>query len=99
MKHTYYLEIQYLGQWATFVTGRSRDYCQGRIDAMKNELPRNHIRLMRSDGEVMDEALPHEDVGIGMIAGFPTPEQCEMVAERALAKAARIRKFQEENRG
>ena len=65
------------------------------MDAMRGQLPRVHLRLVRSDGKIMDEVEPHDDVGIGMVAGWPTAEQYEAAAERAMTRAAKIRANQD----
>jgi hypothetical protein len=54
--------------------------------------------MVRSDGKIVRELTEYEDVGIGMIAGFPTAEQYERAAERALERARKIRENQEKNR-
>jgi hypothetical protein len=46
---------------------------------------------MRSDGKVVQELSSNPDVGIGQVAGWPTPAQYEAAAQKALAQAARIR--------
>ena len=91
MKYSYGVECPCLGSWNQFIKHSSLGYCQGYIDAMKGQLPRVHLRLFRSDGKIIDEALPNDDVGIGMIAGWPTAEQYERSAEKALERAAKIR--------
>jgi hypothetical protein len=79
-----------LGKWNAFKRG-SRHYCDGYMDAIRGQMPRSHLRLVRSDGKVMDEVLPHDDVGIGMVAGWPSAQQYEAAAERALKRAKKIR--------
>lgn len=91
MAYTYHIECPCLGKWNAFIKGRSRGYCDGYMDAMRGQLPRLHLRLVRSDGKIMDEVEAHDDVGIGMIAGWPTAEQYESAAERALERARKIR--------
>jgi hypothetical protein len=68
------------------------------MDAMKGEMPRIHLRMVRSDGKIIREITEYDDVGIGMITGFPTAEQYERAAERALERARKIRENQEKNR-
>jgi len=58
---------------------------------MRGQMPRLHLRLVRSDGKIMDEIEAHDDVGIGQVAGWPTAEQYESAAERALERARKIR--------
>ena len=91
MTYTYHIECPFLEGWNPFIKGRSRGYCDGYMDAMRGQLPRVHLRLVRSDGKIMDEVQEHDDVGIGMIAGWPTAEQYERAAERALERARKIR--------
>ena len=88
--HTYKLESNYLGEWRKLKEG-SLQYLQGYLDARKDASPRLAYRLVRSDGKVMEEVAAREDVSIGMVAGWPTAEQYEAAAERALAKAKVIR--------
>jgi len=47
--------------------------------------------MVRSDGKIVDEVQAFDDVGIGQVAGWPTAEQYELAAERALEKAKKIR--------
>lgn len=65
---------------------------------MRGEMPRVHLRMVRSDGKIVCELAAHDDVVIGMIAGFPTAEQYERAAERALETARKIRENQEKHR-
>ena len=92
--YTYHIECPFLGGWNAFIKGRSRGYCDGYLDAMRGQRPSLHLRLVRSDGKVMDEVEAHDDVRIGMVAGWPTAEQYEAAAERALARAQKIRENQ-----
>lgn len=90
MKYTYSVESHFLGSWRKLFE-ESRDFCLGFLDARKDQAPRNAYRLTRSDGKVIVELPATEDVSIGMIAGWPTAEQYEFAAQRALVQAARIR--------
>jgi hypothetical protein len=38
----------------------------------------------------MDEIKAHDDVNIGQVAGWPTAEQYEQAAEKALERAKKI---------
>ena len=78
-----------------FIKDRTRDYCQGYLDALRGSYPRENVRLVRSDGKVMDELQAYSEVAIGQVAGFPTPEQYEQAAQRALLRAAEIRQRSE----
>ena len=97
MKYTYHIECPFLGGWNAFKQG-SRHYCNGYMDAMRGQMPRLHLRLVRSDGKVMDEIQAHDDVGIGMVAGWPTAEQYETAANRAIKRAGKIRERTHENK-
>jgi hypothetical protein len=61
------------------------------MDARADYSPRCAMRLMRSDGKIIEELAADEDVGIGMIAGWPTAEQYELAAAKALQRAHIIR--------
>ena len=90
-KYTYCIECPCLGKYNRFIKDRSKHYCEGYMDAMRGQLPRIHLRMVRSDGKVMDEIEAFDDVGIGMVAGWPTAQQYELAAERALERAKIIR--------
>jgi hypothetical protein len=93
-KYQYYVESLYDGRWVRIHTA-SRDFCEGYLRRVLDDThPRNEYRLMRSDGKVMESLYPIEEVSVGMIAGWPTPEQYEHAAQVALDKAARIREIQ-----
>ena len=49
------------------------------------------LRILRSDGKIVAENAGRIEVSIGLVAGFPSPEQYERAAERALQTAAKIR--------
>ena len=90
-KYTYSVEsLIFDAKWVTLFTD-SCDYCLGYLRAKQYEAPRIHLRMVRSDGHVMQDIPANADVGIGMVAGFPTAEQYEAAAERAMAQARRIR--------
>ena len=93
-KYSYSVETCYLEKWIKLFNG-SRDFCEGYLHRAYDDRPRLAKRIMRSDGKVMVELKADDDVCIGMIAGWPTPEQYEYAAQRALDQAARIRKQQE----
>ena len=52
--------------------------------------PRLALRLVRSDGKVIDEVREKEDVSLGMVAGWPSWEQYVAASIRALDKAAQV---------
>ena len=91
MAYTYHVECPCLDKWNPIIKGRSRGYCDGYMDAMRGQLPRLHLRLVRSDGKIVDEIQAYDDVGIGQVAGWPTAEQYEIAANRALKRAEKIR--------
>jgi hypothetical protein len=90
MKHEYRLESFYLDKWVTLKKS-SLSYLQGYLDARKDASPRLAYRIIRSDGKIIEEIAAREDVSVGMIAGWPTAEQYEHAAKRALDKAEAIR--------
>lgn len=90
MKHTYTVQSHYMGQWIDIVRD-TRDFCAGFLHARKDYAPRNAYRVMRSDGKVIAESPAFDDVSVGQVAGWPTPEQYEAAAKRAMDQAARIR--------
>lgn len=101
MKYTYAFEVKLEmldGKWfrpcglAEETRGFALGYLMGRHDT---PAPRPAMRVVRSDGKVVDEYVASEDVDIGLIAGWPSPEQYEGAAERAMQTAARIRAQQE----
>ena len=90
MKHTYTVQTFYCGSWMSLFS-ETRDFCLGYLDAKKDYAPRNAYRIMRSDGKITLELPSVEDVAIGQIASYPTAEQYELAANRALQQAQRIR--------
>lgn len=89
-KYTYTVQTYYLDKWLDIVYD-TRDFCLGFLHARRDQGPRNAYRLIRSDGKIMEEIPAEPDVFIGMVAGWPTPEQYEEAAQRALDKASKIR--------
>jgi hypothetical protein len=89
MKKEYYVEI-YIDGWLRILT-ESREYCQGYFDAKKVFSPRLAMRLIRSDGQIIEELTAKDDVSIGQIAGWPTAEQYEAAGKRAFDRAKVIR--------
>ncbi len=90
-KYTYSLECPYSEKWNKFTTYASRDFCYGYLSAMRGQAPRLNIRMVRSDGKIMDEIEAYDDVNIGQIAGWPTAEQYERAGNEALQRARIIR--------
>jgi hypothetical protein len=95
MKHAYNIECPLNDGWNPFIKGCSLQYGHGYLDAMRGELPRKHLRLVRSDGKIVDQVTPFDEVGIGQVAGWPTAEQYERAANNALEKARKIRDHDE----
>jgi len=91
MKHTYSIETLFGDKWLAIIKGEYLQYCLGWLDRAQDEAPRPAYRLVRSDGKVQKLLTGREDVSIGQVAGFPTAEQYEAAAHRALEKAAVIR--------
>lgn len=90
MKYTYRIETYYLDKWWTLIEA-SRQFCEGFIWARKDDAPHSHFRLIRSDDKIVHDLPAVKEVSVGMVAGFPTPEQYERAAQEALAKAAALR--------
>ena len=61
------------------------------MDAMANQSPRLAHRIMKPSGEILDEFEERTEVSIGQVAGWPTPEQYEAAAKRALERADAMR--------
>ena len=93
-KYTYSVESFFEGKWVKLFS-ETRDYCAGYINHAQYEHPRPTIRITRNDGKIIHEIKSDPDVSIGMIASWPTPEQYEAAAARALEQAAHWRKVRE----
>jgi hypothetical protein len=89
-KYSYQLQSFFIDKWTTLFTD-TRDFCLGYLTHAGYSQPRNAMRVIRSDGKIISEINPSDEVHIGMIAGWPTPEQYESAAKRALEQAALIR--------
>lgn len=92
-KFTYNIEAQTpSGAWFPIIKLAGLAYCRGYMDASREgPTPRLAWRLVRSDGRVIDEIPAIESAGVGMVAGWPTPEQYEHAAKMCLEKAKAIR--------
>jgi hypothetical protein len=95
-KYTYSVESYFIDKWVKLFT-ETRDFCSGYLNHAAYNHPRNAMRMIRSDGKVMVELKEDADVSVGMVASWPTPEQYESAAKRALEQAARIREQQEKH--
>ena len=98
MKHTYSIQRLYNGDWYSLIKGEYLQYCLGWLDRAQDQSPRPAYRLVRSDGKILKLLTEREDVSIGMVAGFPTAEQYEAAAQRALEKAAKIREIEKQRK-
>lgn len=69
-----------------------RGYADGYLDAVAHgPTPRLAHRMVRNrDGKVVRELPALEDVGVGMIAGWPSWQQYARAAIRALDRAADV---------
>lgn len=87
-------QVQHNDRWITVATG-SRDYCLGFFQARLAFSPRLAQRVLQrlnlDPSKVIADSPSEEDVHIGQVAGFPTAEQYEAAAARALAAAQHIR--------
>jgi hypothetical protein len=96
-KYTYSIRSyypEYKQPWMAFKKNLNRQYALGYFDALREQpSPRPHTQLVRSDGKVVDEFEAHEEVHIGMVAGFATAEQLRRAAQKALERADRIDKL------
>ncbi len=90
MNYTYSLETFYLDKWIKLFSD-TLHFCQGYLMATRNYSPRNAHRIIRSDGKIVNESPAVTEVSVGQVAGYPTAEQYESAAKRALEQAARIR--------
>lgn len=93
-KYTYRLEVQSGGQWVRLFE-RSKDFCLGYMERANEFTPRVAMRIVRSDGKVIDQIQMSDTVFIGMVAGWPTPEQYRQAAYRALANAEELQKIRD----
>lgn len=92
-KYTFAVEMFNNGKWWKGPTG-TRDFCRGYMHAVKDHSPRIAHRNIRSDGKVIEYLPESMDCHIGQIAGWPTAEQFERAAAKALDKAKHIRERQ-----
>lgn len=88
----YRIETLYEGKWVSIINSEQLGFCRGWLHARADCSPRPWFRLLRnSDGEILHQLTARSDVSVGQVAGWPTAEQHEAAAARALAKAAAIR--------
>jgi hypothetical protein len=96
MRYTYQIEVFYLEKWMKIKEG-TLSYLQGYLDGKKEHSPRNAHRIIRDDGKVIELIEAREDVSIGMIAGFPSAQQYELAAQKALDAAKHVRERRDGN--
>lgn len=97
MGYEYHLECRNAEKWIRFKSHLSLQYAKGWIDSRKEMSPRPSIRLVRSDGRIVDEISEINEVLVGQVAGFPTAEQYEQAASLALKRAKAIREANTRN--
>ena len=96
-KYTYAVEVATGFEdddWYALVKGEQRGFALGYLLGCRDSRlpPTRAHRMIRSDGKIIESYPANREVSIGMIAGFPSPEQYEAAARDALDKAERIRK-------
>lgn len=94
-KYSYAIELEDdTGRWFTLagLNDVPLQYANGFVDARREAAgPTRPTRIVRSDGKIMYSHDGREECSIGLVAGWPSPEQYEAAAARALEKARRIR--------
>lgn len=94
-KYSYAVEVYIFDKWTALpgvgAAGRgfAEGYYYGRHDADTG--PYLAMRVIRSDGKVIESRPACETVTIGAVAGFPTAEQFEAASVQALSRARQIR--------
>lgn len=89
---TYAVDAKHGDRWVSLVSGSTWDFCTGFYLAKREgPPPRLAFRVVRDDGKVCDESTEDLRAGLGQVAGFPTAEQHEAAAQRALDAAAWVR--------
>jgi hypothetical protein len=86
---SYKVETYWNNNWIKIIEG-SKQFCEGYILAKQDYSPRVAYRLIK-EGKMLREWPAREDVKIGQIAGWPTAEQYEKAAQKALDMAKLIR--------
>lgn len=85
-----------MDKWIHVLT-ENRSFCLGYFQRHREEpSPKLAMRVIRSDGRVLEECSESQSVSIGMVAGFPSPEQYEKAASDALDRAKEIRRRHEQ---
>lgn len=87
----YIIESLFEGKWVK-IKEDNLSFCKGWLDCKSYQMPRNALRIVSQSGKVVQQIDEKTELGIGMVAGWPTAEQYEAAADRALKQAERIRK-------
>jgi hypothetical protein len=90
----YSFEVKRGDEWIPITSG-PRSYCLGFFDARQDLAPRLAMAVVQcspqGNRKVIASAPAKDELHIGQVAGFPTPEQYEAAAAKALAAAQYIR--------
>ena len=88
-KYTYRLAVQDArGEWVTTFVGMSLAEGRGYLWCHRDTpAPREALRLVRSDGRIMEESAADATVSIGAGVGFPCAGDYARAALRALERA------------
>ena len=79
--------------WIPIVQDGSRRYCEGYMARISEQSPRPTYRVRRSsDGVIVAQCPASDEPEIGMVAGWPTDDQCIRAAVKALESARRSRR-------
>lgn len=97
MKYEYHLECFTIGKWLNILIG-SREFLRGFLHARRDYRPRLAYRLIRNDGLIIESCDALDDVSVGQIAGFPTAEQYEAAANKAMERVSAIREQEAKKR-
>lgn len=91
-KYRYNLEAQdESGTWFRLFGEVGLEYGRGYLGhSRESPGPRLALRIVRSDGRIMEETSALSEASIGMVAGWPTAEQYRRAAERCIRAAERI---------
>jgi hypothetical protein len=88
MKHTYHLHVLHNEQWVELFGEETLNGGLGYLRCHREAPgPRLPMALVRDDGRVMDSSPGLEGASLGMVAGWPPPEQYVRAATTVLRKA------------
>lgn len=100
LKGMYSVEVEFNGEWITLFQFAKQAYCKGYLAASRDVSPRPALRIIRQlDGKVMDEISAHDELPLGQTAGLISAEQLELAAQKALERAAAIRRMGTRSKG